>query len=61
MAAGLAATVSRFDWIAMRAAPFERIGLALGLVAAGGLAYLVALLLLGVRPRQFMQRRRQGD
>ncbi len=61
MAGGLAATVSRFDWIAMRAAPFERIGLALGLVAAGGLAYLVALLLLGVRPRQFMQRRRQGD
>ena len=61
MAAGLAATVPRFDWIALRATPFERIGLALGLVAAGGLVYLVALLILGVRPRQFMQRRRQGD
>ncbi|HLS56436.1 MAG TPA: murein biosynthesis integral membrane protein MurJ, partial [Zeimonas sp.] len=57
MAATLAAVVPRFDWIAMRAAPFERIGLTLGLVALGGLVYLVVLLVLGVRPVQFMRRR----
>ena len=61
MAAGLAASVPRFDWTAMQATPFTRIGLTLGLVAAGALVYFVALLVFGVRPRQFTSRPRQPD
>jgi putative peptidoglycan lipid II flippase len=61
LAAALAATVPRFDWIAMRAAPFERIGLTLGLVAGGAIVYLVALLALGVRPMQFVKHGRRSD
>ncbi|RPH66700.1 MAG: murein biosynthesis integral membrane protein MurJ [Burkholderiales bacterium] len=61
MAAGLALTVPRFDWTAMQAAPFARIGLTLGFVAAGGTVYLLALLALGVRPVEFARRGRQSD
>ncbi len=61
LAGALAATVSRFDWIALRDAPFQRIGLVLGLVAAGALVYLAGLRALGMRPLQFMtQGRRTG-
>ena len=61
LAAALAATVPRFDWIAMHAAPFERIGLTLGLVAGGAIVYLVALLVLGVRPMQFVKHGHRSD
>ena len=57
----LAATVPRFDWIALRAAPFERIGLVLALVGGGALVYLTALLAFGVRPAQFMARGRRSS
>ena len=56
MAATLAATVPRFDWIAMGAAPLLRIGATLGLVALGAAVYLGVLLLVGLRPRQFLRR-----
>ena len=55
----LALAVPQFDWVAMRAQPFTRIALALGLVAAGAAAYLGTLVALGLRPRQFV--RRTGD
>ncbi|GAA4407292.1 murein biosynthesis integral membrane protein MurJ [Quisquiliibacterium transsilvanicum] len=58
MAAMLAATVPRFDWIAMHATPLLRIGAALGLVALGAALYLAVLLLAGIRPRQFRRRSR---
>ncbi len=61
LALALALAVPRFDWIALRAAPLERIGLALGLVGGGALLYLGALLALGVRPVQFMGRGRRGS
>ncbi len=62
LAATLAIAVPQFDWIALRAAPLERIGLALGLVGGGVLVYLAALLALGVRPMQFVMRgRRSGQ
>ncbi len=54
MAALLWFTVPAFDWIGMRSMPLTRIGLTLGLVTAAGLVYLLTLLVLGVRPRQFM-------
>ena len=46
----------RFDWIALQASPFRRIGLVLGLVAAAAAVYLVALVAVGIRPRQFLRR-----
>jgi putative peptidoglycan lipid II flippase len=46
----------RFDWIALRATPLLRVGLVLGLVAAGAAVYLAALLAVGIRPRQFLRR-----
>lgn len=46
----------RFDWIALQATPFRRIGLVLGLVVAAAAVYLVALLAVGIRPRQFLRR-----
>src|SRR5690606_8275541 len=61
MAAGLALSVPRFDWTAMQAAPLARIGLTLGFVAAGALAYLLALLAFGLRPIEFVRRGRQPD
>ena len=59
LAAVLAPAVGAVDWIAMRAQPMMRIGLALGLVAAGAAVYLGVLAALGLRPRQFV--RRTGD
>jgi putative peptidoglycan lipid II flippase len=51
--------VPRVDWVAMRAQPALRIGLAVGLVAAGAAVYLGTLAALGLRLRQFV--RRTGD
>lgn len=46
-------TGSRFDWIALRQAPAERIG-ALGLLVVGGaIVYFVALLAVGLRVKHF--------
>ncbi|OJX02448.1 MAG: murein biosynthesis integral membrane protein MurJ [Burkholderiales bacterium 70-64] len=58
MGVALVAIVPRFDWTAMQAAPFARIGLVLGLVAGGALLYLLVLLALGVRASHFMRRAR---
>jgi len=52
----LAWTVPRFDWIALRATPALRITFVLGIVAAGAAVYGGALILAGVRPRQFLRR-----
>ncbi|HWS74523.1 MAG TPA: lipid II flippase MurJ, partial [Quisquiliibacterium sp.] len=60
MAGLLAATVWRFDWIAMRDTPMLRIGAALGLVALAGAIYLAVLLIAGIRPRQFLRRSSDG-
>ncbi|MGE0806039.1 MAG: murein biosynthesis integral membrane protein MurJ [Burkholderiaceae bacterium] len=57
MAALLVPAVAWFDWIGLRATPGIRIGLTLGLVGAAGLAYLLVLLLVGVRPAHFLRRR----
>jgi putative peptidoglycan lipid II flippase len=51
--------VPRVDWVEMRSQPALRIGLALGLVAAGAAVYLGTLAALGLRLRQFV--RRTGD
>ncbi|MCC7060558.1 MAG: murein biosynthesis integral membrane protein MurJ [Burkholderiaceae bacterium] len=59
MAAILWAIVPHFDWTAMQATPWRRIGLALGLVAGGALVYLLTLLACGIRASQFMRRTRQ--
>ena len=58
MMAILIPTVSHFDWLALRAEPWTRIGLTFGLIAAAGGAYALVLLATGVRPRDF--RRRTG-
>ncbi len=49
-------TVPAFDWIALQATPFARVGITLGVVAVGGATYLLALVVLGLRPRQFLRR-----
>ncbi|MCO5119577.1 MAG: murein biosynthesis integral membrane protein MurJ [Burkholderiaceae bacterium] len=56
MAALLLWVEPRFDWIALQATPFRRIGLVLGLVAAAAAVYLGTLLAVGIRPRQFLRR-----
>jgi len=53
------AVVPQFDWVALREQPLLRIALALGLVGAGAALYLGVLVILGLRPRQFI--RRTGD
>jgi putative peptidoglycan lipid II flippase len=52
----LALTVPRFDWIALQASPFVRVALVLSLVAAAIAIYLAMLMIMGLRPRQFMRR-----
>jgi putative peptidoglycan lipid II flippase len=49
-------TVPQFDWVLMQQQPGLRVALVLGLVGAGAALYLVVLLALGLRPRQFMRR-----
>jgi putative peptidoglycan lipid II flippase len=46
----------RFDWIALQATPWQRIGLVLGLVAGGAVLYAVALFSLGLRPTDLLKR-----
>lgn len=45
--------VPAFDWIALGTQPILRAGIVLGLVAGGGLVYLLVLLACGLRPRHF--------
>ena len=52
----LALTVPRFNWIALQATPLARVALVMSLVAAAIGLYLAALMLMGLRPRQFMRR-----
>jgi putative peptidoglycan lipid II flippase len=56
MTALLAVAVPQFDWVALRAQPFLRIALALGLVGTAAALYLGVLVALGLRPRQFIRR-----
>lgn len=56
LAAVLLVAVPRVDWLGLGQQPWLRAGLALGLVAAAGLAYLITLLACGLRPRQFLRR-----
>jgi len=49
-------TVPRFDWIGLQATPVMRAALTLSMVALAAATYLGALLLMGIRPRQFMRR-----
>jgi putative peptidoglycan lipid II flippase len=52
--AGVALWVSgRFDWIALRAHPMQRIGAMCALLAACGITYFGALLLMGFRLKDF--------
>jgi len=56
MAALLALTVGRVDWIGLQAQPWLRVALTLGLIAVAALLYGAVLLAGGVRPRQFLRR-----
>lgn len=49
-------TVPSFDWIGLQATPVMRAALTLSMVALAAATYLGALLLMGIRPRQFMRR-----
>jgi putative peptidoglycan lipid II flippase len=48
--------VPQVDWTALRAQPWLRMALTLGLVAGAGALYLGVLLALGLRPRHFLRR-----
>jgi putative peptidoglycan lipid II flippase len=48
--------VQGFDWIALRADSFKRIGLLAGLVGGAVLVYLGAVWAAGLNPRQFLRR-----
>jgi len=56
MAALLLWAEPRFDWIALQATPFRRVGLVLGLVVGAAAVYLGALVAVGIRPRHFLRR-----
>jgi putative peptidoglycan lipid II flippase len=56
MAAMLAITVGRFDWIALQVQPMLRIALTLGVVAGAGGVFLAVLVMTGVRPKQLLRR-----
>lgn len=56
MALLLVVSVPRFDWIGLQASPVLRAVLALSLVTLAAATYLGALLLMGLRPRQFLRR-----
>ena len=56
MALLLVLSVPRFDWISLQAMPLVRAVLVLSLVALAAATYLGALLLMGLRPRQFIRR-----
>jgi len=46
----------QFDWAALRAHPFLRIGVLLAIIAGSAAVYFAVLMGLGFRPRQFMRR-----
>ena len=48
--------VPQVDWVALRAQPWLRMALTLGLVAAAAALYLGILFALGLRPRHFIRR-----
>ena len=48
--------VARFDWLELQKQPLFRIALTLGLIAAGSGLYFGVLILLGIRPNQFLKR-----
>jgi len=48
--------VPQYDWAALQASPFIRIGLVLSMVAGGALTYAVALLVFGLRPAMLLQK-----
>lgn len=48
--------VPQIDWVTLRAQPWLRMALTLGLVAGAGALYLGVLLALGLRPRHFLRR-----
>jgi putative peptidoglycan lipid II flippase len=56
MGAGLAWAAQAFDWVALRATPWHRVGLLAAVVAGGIVVYFTALAALGFRPRDFMRR-----
>lgn len=56
MACLLLISVPQFDWIALQSQPALRAALVLGLVAAAGGVYVLTLMLMGLRPRQFLRR-----
>jgi putative peptidoglycan lipid II flippase len=57
-AMGLVAWFSQqqFDWAAMRAHPFLRVGALAAIIAVCAVVYFAVLMLLGFRPRDFMRR-----
>ena len=48
--------VKQFDWIALQEQVVQRIGLSLGIVAIGALIYLLSLMVMGIKPRQFLRK-----
>ncbi len=54
----LLAVVDRFDWIAMREQPFQRIAIIGGMVLLAAAVYAVMLVVAGIRPSQFVRRER---
>jgi putative peptidoglycan lipid II flippase len=52
----LVLVVPRFDWIVLQAQPGLRAALVMGVVAAAAGVYLLTLLVLGLRPSQFLRR-----
>ena len=51
----LLACVDRFDWIAMRAEPLQRIAIILGIALAAMACYAAALFVSGIRWAHFMR------
>ncbi len=56
MAGVLMYGVPQFDWVALQHQPWVRIASGFGLIMLAGVAYGVALLLLGVRPQNLLKR-----
>src|SRR5690606_3203651 len=56
MAALLLWAEPRFDWIALQATPFRRVGLVLGLAGGAAAVYRGALVAVGIRPRHCLRR-----
>lgn len=54
----LLAVVDRFDWIAMREQPLQRIAIIGGMVLLAAAVYAAMLVVAGIRPSQFVRRER---